>query len=185
MTIKLLGVSGSLRERSFHSALLRNAADLLLDDATLTIANIHDIPLYNSDLGGPPESVQRFKQQIAEADGMLLASPEYNHSISGVLKNAIDWASRQTPGQDRTVLSEKPVAFLHTATGAFGGVRAHEHLIQIAHAVNMRIVSRPAIIIPFARDKFDDDLTLIDATTREFIQKMLNNLVSFIRREKG
>lgn len=181
MTIQVLGISGSLRERSFNSALLRACQDLLPDDASLTITDLlRHLPHYNSDIDGDktPDIVHQFKAQIAEADALLIASPEYNHSISGVLKNAIDWASRRNPGEAGSVLNNKPLAIMGVATGAFGTVRMQQHLRDIAVGVNMRVVQRPFVLIANARDKFDHELQLVDEDTKTFVRQLLENLIA-------
>jgi chromate reductase, NAD(P)H dehydrogenase (quinone) len=185
-TVRILGISGSLRRKSFNSALLRACYTLLPDDDTsLTIADIQALPIYNGDIDGEntPDVVTQFKAQIREADALLLAYPEYNHSVSGAIKNAIDWASRRTPGADASVISGKPAGLMSVATGMFGGVRAREHMLQIAIAVNMTLVTRPAVLVPKAREKFDDDLNLTDGATRQFVGDLLQNLVDFTRKQ--
>jgi chromate reductase len=186
-SIRLLGICGSLRERSFNAALLRACHELLPEDASLDIADISRLPHYNSDIDGDatPDVVRDFKAQIANADGVLIASPEYNHSVPGVLKNAIDWASRRNPGDKTTVLNEKPLGIMGVATGAFGTVRMQQHLRLIAVGVNMHVVQRPYVLIASAREKFDDDLNLTDETTRQFVSELLTELVELARAKKA
>lgn len=175
--ITVLGMSGSLRAQSFNSALLRAAQEMVPEGMTLEIYDLAPIPMYNADHDGDnmPEVVRDFKARIAEADALLFASPEYNHSVSGVLKNALDWASRGKPSP----LSGKPVALMGVATGMFGTVRGFQHLRDIAFATNMHVLNRPMVLVPKAREKFDQDLNLIDEPTRAFVDELLVGLAEW------
>ncbi|MEM3227639.1 MAG: NADPH-dependent FMN reductase [Candidatus Micrarchaeaceae archaeon] len=180
--VKILGLSGSLRRGSFHSALLRAAKELLPEGAELEIYDISKIPFFNQDLEQSiPEEVQKFKEAIRKADALLFASPEYNHSISGVLKNAIDWASR--PPNDN-VFDGKPAAIISASTGAYGGIRAQYHLRQVFVYLNIHAINRPQIAIPFADQKFDKDGNLIDEKVRENLREQLKSLVDWAIRIK-
>lgn len=181
--IHILGISGSLRKASHNTGLLRAAQGMLPEGITLEIADLSQIPLYNGDLGneGAPESVQQFKARIAAADALLIATPEYNYSLTGVLKNAIDWASR--PPQT-SPLNGKPLA-ITGAGGRFGTVRAQLHLRQIAVFTNMLPLNKPELMIPMAWEKFDAEGNLTDPQTIEQLKELLEALVVWTRRLRG
>ncbi|MGB5191970.1 MAG: NADPH-dependent FMN reductase [Polyangiales bacterium] len=177
---QLLGISGSLRKSSLNTALLRSIGELMPKGATLSIASIEAIPLYNGDLdieGGPP-SVQALKAQIGNADGLLFATPEYNFSIPGVLKNAIDWASR--PGF-RSVLAHKPVAIIGASPGTVGTARAQGHLKQVLLGTLSEVFPYPEVLVSKAHERIQNG-QLADEPTREVLRKMLEAYVSWIRR---
>lgn len=169
--IRVLGISGSLREGSYNTKLLLAACEMLPDDMQMDIFNLASLPVYNDDLRreGYPEPVKEFRQQIAAADALLIATPEYNHSIPGVLKNALDWASRPPDPP----LVGKPVAIMGASTGNFGTVRAQLHLRQVLFALNSQPVNRPEMLVARAAEKFDSDGHLIDETTRTFLRDLL------------
>ena len=176
--IKILGISGSLRKNSFNRSLLEAAFELKPDNMDIEIFDISDIPLYNEDTRvlGEPDPVKLFKQKIAEADALLIATPEYNYSIPGVLKNAIDWASR--PPSD-SPLNGKPLAIMG-AGGRMGTVRAQNHLRQIAVETNMLTMNKPEVLVARAREKFDKDGKLTDERTKAQIRKLLNAFTDWI-----
>jgi len=152
MAIRILGISGSLRRESLNRALLRAAGTVLPNDVTLEIADISDLPLYNWDVeqeSGFPESVVRFRNQVASADGLLISTPEYNNSMPGALKNAIDWASRG--GQD-SPLNRKPAAMMGAA-GRLGSVRAQIHLRTVLLHNDLKTVQKPEVLVA-ADDNF-------------------------------
>jgi chromate reductase len=176
-TVRVLGFAGSLRAGSYNKALLRAAAELLPEGMTLEIFDIAPIPLYNDDvraLGFPP-SVAEFRARIAAADALLIAAPEYNFSIPGVLKNAIDWASRP-PDQP---FFRKPVAVMGASNGAFGTVRGQLALRQVFVTLNMLPIQKPEVLITTAQDKVDASGRLTDETSREHIRKLLEALKSW------
>jgi len=179
--IKLLGIAGSLRRTSFNHAALRAAQELVPADAELTIHDIAALPFYNQDLeaAGPPVAVLELRQSIHAADALLIATPEYNHSIPGVLKNAIDWASRPIAA---SALNGKPAALLGASVGIYGTVRAQLHLRQILTASNTYVMLKPELLITRASEKFDSDGQLTDETTREQLQTLLAALVAWTRR---
>ncbi len=176
--IRLLGISGSLRSASFNRGLLRAVAELMPEGMTLDIADISQIPLYNEDeyAISVPEAVRRLKEQIVIADGIVIATPEYNHSVPGVLKNAIDWASRPIKSQP---FAGKPLAVLG-AGGRSGTIRAQAHLRQIAAAVGMQQLSEPVVAVQRAWEKFDADGNLVDEDTRQLIQIQMTAFKAFI-----
>ncbi|GIV84769.1 MAG: NAD(P)H-dependent FMN reductase [Candidatus Roseilinea sp.] len=179
MHVHILGISGSLRRGSFNTALLRNAQAMLPADASLEIADLSGIPLFNQDHEhAPPEAVRTFKAKIAGADALLFAVPEYNYSLPGVLKNAIDWASRPYADQP---FSGKPAAIIG-AGGRFGTVRAQLHFRQIAGYLNLLMLPRPELMIPLAHQKFDADGALTDPEARDQLREVLNALVAWARR---
>lgn len=178
--VHVLGFAGSLREKSFNRGLLRAAAELLPEGMTLETFDLAPIPLFNDDVRqrGYPEIVQEFRRRIAEADAILIACPEYNYSMSGVLKNAIDWASRP-PDQP---LDDKPLGIVGATPGGYGTTRAQHHLRQTAVFVNMRPVNKPEVMIPGAANKFDEDGNLIDETSRGFLKDHLRALYDWTLR---
>ena len=180
--MNVIGISGSLRKGSFNTAALRAAQGLAPEGMTIERAEIGDLPLYNDDVraAGFPPPVERLRAQIAAADAVLLVTPEYNYSISGVLKNAIDWASRP-PSQP---FEAKPVAIMGASPGLFGSARAQYHLRQMLIFLNAMPVNRPEVMIGQAQNKFDADGNLTDEPTREFIRKLLVSLRDWTERLK-
>jgi chromate reductase len=176
--VKILGFAGSLRRNSFNRLLLRTAAKLLPNSAELEILDLDGIPLYNQDIEvvGIPESVRKFKNKIEGADAILIATPEYNHAYPVVLKNAIDWASRPY-GQNS--FAGKPVAVISASPGMLGGVAAQDQLKQVLLWLDMHIVPQPAVLVTSAHDKIDSEGNVTDPATREFLQKLLANLVRY------
>ncbi len=177
--IHVLGFAGSLRKGSYNRALLQAASELLPAGMSLEVFDLTPIPLYNADLeaAGEPEPVQQFKERIAAADALLIATPEYNYSIPGVLKNALDWASHPARSSP---LNGKPVAILG-AGGMFGTVRAQQHLRLIAVHNDMRVLNKPEVYISRPREKFDADGRLTDEPTRERIRTLLQALADWTR----
>lgn len=183
-SIHLLGISGSLRKGSYNTGLLRAAAELLPENTTLTLADISDIPLYNQDVfdEGMPAPVQRLREQIGDADALVIATPEYNYSVPAVLKNAIDWASRPAP---TTPLNQKPVAIMGASGGQFGTVRAQLHLRHILVYLDMLPLNKPEVLVNGARSKFDAEGNLTDQPTRELIRQQLEALARWTHRLRG
>ena len=178
--LKILGIPGSLRKQSYNHGALRAAQQLTPEGVTLDIFDLNGIPLYNQDLDGmPPARVTEFKAAIRAADAILFATPEYNFSIPGVLKNAIDWASR--PYGD-SAWSGKPVAIMGASVGALGTSRAQYHLRQTFVFLNMPVLQQPEVMIGNAGERFDKEGNLIDDKTREFIGKQVAALVEWTRR---
>ncbi len=178
--IKILGIAGSLRKNSYNKALLRAAVELAPADAEIETFDIAGIPPYNQDQDNDqPESVKEFKRKIREADAILIATPEYNYSIPGVLKNAIDSASR--PYGDNA-FDCKPVAIMGASIGMIGTARAQYHLRQSFVFLNMYPINQPEVMVPYAQDKVDANGRLTDETAKGLILLLLENLVSWARR---
>jgi chromate reductase, NAD(P)H dehydrogenase (quinone) len=178
---KLIGISGSLRKQSYNTALLRCAATLLAKGSTLEIKSIGDIPLYSGDIeekSGLPASVSALKQSIQAADGIVIATPEYNGSIPGVLKNTLDWLSR-TNLDKLNVLSGKPVALMGATPGGMGTTNAQVACLQVFRALRMRLwVTNGALTVSAAHQKFDQEGALTDAAVREQLQNYLAGFIN-------
>jgi len=180
--IKILGVAGSLRAQSYNRAALRAAQSLVPPGVTLDVFELDGITPFNQDEERkPPQKVLDFKARIRAADAILLATPEYNYSIPGVLKNAIDWASR--PYGD-SAWNGKPVAIMSASVGMFGGMRAQYHLRQCFVFLNMDAVLQPEVAIGNAQQKFDAQGDLTDSTSRQLITQLLQNLADKARAAK-
>ncbi len=180
--VLILGFAGSLRRGSYNRALLRNAAELIPPGANLEIFGLEGIPLFNQDLEADmPEKVREFKSRIRSADAVLIATPEHNFTIPGVLKNAIDWGSR--PRGDNSFRG-KPVALMSASTGMLGGARAQYHLRQAFFYLDMRQITKPEVFVAFARQKFDESGRLLDQQARDIISQLLRSLVDLARRAK-
>ena len=179
-TIKVLGIAGSLRKESFNRAALRAATQLVPDGATIEVFELDGLPGFNQDEEqNPPARVVELKQRVREADAILFVTPEYNYSIPGVLKNAIDWASR--PYGD-SAWSGKPAAIMGASVGALGTARAQYHLRQMFVFLNMFPINQPEVMIANAADRFDAAGNLTHDPTKEFIRQLLQNLVDWTRR---
>lgn len=170
-TIHVLGFSGSLRKASFNTGLLNEAGKLLPGGVTFETFDLSPIPFYNADVEaeGAPDAVLRFKERIAAADALLIASPEYNYSVTGVLKNAIDWASR--PPKDSPLVN-KPVALMG-AGGLYGTVRSQLHLRQIFVFTGSHVMTRPDVHVMRSWEKFDSEGNLTDEETREKVAELM------------
>jgi chromate reductase, NAD(P)H dehydrogenase (quinone) len=174
---KILGIVGSLRQASFNKGLMKAAQSLLSEGMSLTVADISGLPLFNEDLeSNVPSQVTNFKSQIEEADAILIATPEYNYSIPGVLKNAIDWASRPYGNNS---FDGKPVGIMGASVGMLGTARAQYHLRQIFVFLNVHPLNRPEIMVPFAAQNFDDQGNLTNEKTKKAIAQMLQSLVEW------
>jgi len=177
--LRVLGISGSLRRSSFNTALLESAVQLLPPGMTLESFDLSTLPMYNQDDEKPfPPAVEDFRRRLALADALLIASPEYNASITGALKNAIDWASRP-PSQP---LNGKPVAIMGASTGKFGTLRAQLHLRQILTHVGALTLPKPEVLIARAGQAFTPDGDLIDETARGFLRDLLVALADWTTR---
>jgi len=178
--ISVLGICGSLRKASFNAAALRTAIELKPAGMAVTVADISQIPLYDEDIRaqGFPAPVETLRQQIKAADALLFACPEYNYSMSGVLKNAIDWASRP-PDQP---FAGKPAAIISAAAGMAGGARAQGDLRRSMVFLDMHPLNKPEVLIFQAQNKFDADGKLTDDVARGLIGDLMANLLSWARR---
>lgn len=167
----ILGISGSLRKGSYNSAALRIAQELVPDGVKIELADISPIPLYNDDvrLKGLPPSVVSLGEQITTADAILIATPEYNYSIPGVLKNTIDWVSKVP----NLPFRRKPVAILGASAGAIGTARSQYDLRKVFVSQDAYVLSQPEIMIASAHARFDADGHLTDEKTRELIGKQI------------
>jgi chromate reductase len=158
--VNMLGFAGSLRKGSYNKALLREATKLVPTGAKIENFDLEGIPAFNQDLEqAMPDKVKEFKAKIRAADAILIAMPEYNYSIPGVLKNAIDWASR--PHGDNS-FEDKPVAMMSASTGMLGGARAQYHLRQVFVFLDMYPINKPEVIVTFAPSRFDEKGNLTD-----------------------
>lgn len=176
--VKILGFAGSLRKGSYNRSLLRAAAELLPENATLEIFDLEGIQPFNQDQEStPPQRVKEFKAAIKSADGVLIVTPEYNYSVPGVLKNAIDCASR--PYGD-SAWPGKPLALMGASTGMLGTARAQYHLRQTFLFLDVHAVTRPEIFVTFAAQKFDQNGKLTDEPTRAVVKQLLQALVDLI-----
>jgi NAD(P)H-dependent FMN reductase len=178
--VTITGISGSLRQGSLNSALLRAAADLMPEGSVMRIASIEGIPLYDGDLeaeSGLPAPVAALKEAIATADGLLLATPEYNNGIPGVFKNAIDWASRPASDIPR-VFGGKPVAMMGASPGGFGTVLAQNGWLPVLHTLGTRHWSGGRMLVSRAGSAFSDGV-LVDDGVRERLRQFLAEFVDF------
>ena len=180
-TTHVFAFAGSLRDGSYNRALLRAAQEVAPDGMTIEIFDLAGVPLYNADLEaeGDPERVTALKDGIRAADAVLIATPEYNHGVAGVTKNAIDWASR--PPRE-SPLDQKPVAILGASPGLTGTARGQSQLRQAFEFTNSFCMPQPEILVYRAHEKFDDEGTLTDARTREFLETFLASFADWIRR---
>jgi len=175
----ILGIAGSLRKDSYNRAALRAAQQLAPEGAHVEIFDISGLPGFSQDdESNPPAKVTEMKQQIRKADAILFVTPEYNYSIPGVLKNAIDWASR--PYGD-SAWTGKPVAVMGASVGMMGSARAQYHLRQTFVFLNMHAVNQPEVMLSNAAKRFDDQGNLTDETARKLIQQLLAELVRWTR----
>ncbi len=178
--IRILGIAGSLRRESYNRAALRAATQLAPDGASIEIFELDGITGFNQDEEqNPPAKVVELKRRIREADAILIVTPEYNYSIPGVLKNAIDWASR--PYGD-SAWNGKPAAIMGASVGTIGTARAQYHLRQMMVFLNMFPINQPEVMIGNAQERFDSEGNLTDEQTKEFIRQLLQNLVDWTRR---
>jgi chromate reductase len=178
-TIRLLGISGSIRQGSTNTVILRTLAERLDGRASLTVFPLNDVPLYNGDLEAErlPEPVRALKRAIAESDGIVLCSPEYNHGMSGVLKNALDWASRPAFASP---LKDKPSLLMTSSPGYVGGARAHVQMQETLGSSLARIVVRPQVVIAGVLQKITDG-RLVDENSIKFCLEAVDDLIKEIR----
>jgi len=179
---QLVGISGSLRKGSFNTMLLKAASQVLPFNVSMEIISIEDIPLYNADLDLPsakqrPQPVEHFRKMLTDADGILISSPEYNYSIPGGLKNAIDWASR---GEDSPLL-RKPVAVIGATTGLWGTTRMQLAFHNVFLFLDMKPVYKPEVLVAQAEKKFDKNGNLIDEVAKKILKQKLEALKEMIQ----
>jgi chromate reductase len=173
-------ISGSLRHGSYNTAALHAAAELAPEGVTIVKEGLADIPIYDEDLkaAGFPAAVIRLQQAIASADAVLIATPEYNYSVSGVLKNAIDWVSRTDPQP----FANKPVAIMGASPGALGTARAQYDLRRMFVYLDSHVLNKPEVMISAAHTRFDADGKLTDEATRKFVASLLTALRDWTHR---
>ena len=177
--IRILGIAGSLRRKSYNRAALRAAQQLVPQDAVLDVFELDGIPVFSEDdEQQPPAKVVEFKKRIREADAILFVTPEYNYSIPGVLKNAIDWASR--PYGD-SAWTDKPAAIMGASVGTLGTARAQYHLRQVFVFLNVHTINQPEVMIGNAAQNFDAEGNLTNESTKNLIRQLLTNLVTRTR----
>jgi chromate reductase len=178
--MKVLGFAGSLRKASFNKALLRAAVEVAPASMAIEIFDLEGIPPFNQDHETqPPEKVKEFKARIRAADAILIATPEANYSVPGVLKNAIDWASRP---YGESAFDGKPAAIMGASVGMIATARAQYHLRQCCVFLNMYPVNQPEVMVPFAQDKIDENGRLVDEPTRKRIGELLISLMAWTKR---
>lgn len=169
--LKIVALSGSLRAQSYNTMALKAAATLLPEGVSLEILDYSDVPLYNGDIHahGQPAAIERLRAQIAAADGLLIASPEYNFSVAGVLKNAIDWLSKAAPVQP---FKNKPTAIISATTGPLGGARSQYDLRKIMASIEAIVMPKPEIFIGNSATRFQDG-KLVDEATAKLLQAQM------------
>jgi chromate reductase len=178
--VTILGIAGSLRKGSYNRAALRAAAQLVPKGAAIEIFDLDGIPPFNQDEeGNPPERVSLFKSRIRAANAILFVTPEYNYSVPGVLKNAIDWASR--PYGDNA-WDGKAAAVMGASVGSIGTARAQYHLRQTFVFLNMYAINQPEVMISNASSRFDQQGNLTDQNTQQLIRKLLERLTHWARK---
>ncbi len=179
--IKIIGISGSLRSKSYNTALLRAMAGMMPDGAEMIIASIADIPLYNQDIEtglGIPSAVVEMKSMVEESDGIILATPEYNNSMPGVLKNAIDWLSRP-PSDVKKIFGGKPVGIMGASPGRFGAILGQDSWLSVLHILGMQVWGGKRMRVANAAQLFDESGALVDRRTEEEIRKYAHEFVQF------
>jgi chromate reductase len=175
--IKVLAFAGSLRKGSYNKALIRAAVEVAPPTVSIEIFDLEGIPPFNQDFeNNPSPKVKEFKEKIRTADALLIATPEYNFSVSGVLKNALDSASRPKQGNP---LEGKPVAIMSASTGRFGGARAQYHLRQSFIFLNMHPVNRPEVMLSDAPHNVDADGNVTNEQTRQLVRQLLEALAEW------
>jgi chromate reductase len=181
--VKILGIAGSLRKGSYNRSALRAAVKLVPPGSTLEIVDLDGIPPFNEDHEKEfPPHAREFKAKVSAADAILIVTPEYNYSVPGVLKNAIDWASRP---YGTSAWNAKPIGIMGASVGALGTARAQYHLRQMFVFLNMFPLNQPEVMIAHAAEKFDEQGNLKDLKTSEKIKELLEALVDWTRRLKN
>lgn len=179
--MKILAFAGSLRKGSLNKSLLMAVKELAPEHMNITIFDLEGISLFNEDVEaeGDPDRVAEFKETILQADGILIASPEYNHGMTGITKNAIDWASRPPKNP---VMRYKPGGVMGASPGITGTARSQEQLRQALKALGAYCMPSPELLLFRAREKFDENGTLTDESTRKFISKYLNDFSEWVEK---
>ncbi|HEX9946939.1 MAG TPA: NADPH-dependent FMN reductase [Allosphingosinicella sp.] len=179
--LSILGLAGSLRRGSYNRALLRSASQLAPGGMAIEIFDLSEVPLYNGDVEaeGDPQGVARLKQAIAAADGVLIATPEYNHGVPGVMKNAVDWASRP-PGA--APLGGKPVGIIGASPGSTGTARGQSQLRQAFEFTDSYCMAQPELLVARAHEKFDPEGRLTDPETGRYLVRYLTAFAAWVRR---
>lgn len=179
--LSILAFAGSLRRDSYNRALLRAAAERAPDGMAIDVFDLAQVPLYNGDVEaeGDPEAVARLKQAIAAADGVLMATPEYNHGVPAVMKNAVDWASRPPRSAP---LGGKPVGIIGASPGITGSARGQSQLRQAFEFTNSYCMPQPELLVFKAHEKFDPEGRLTDAATGEHLSRYLTAFAAWVRR---
>jgi chromate reductase len=182
-TLHLIGIAGSLRRHSFNRALLSAACELAPSNLIINVRTLDDIPLFNEDLedAGTPSSVVALRTAVRKADGLLLVTPEYNHGVPGVLKNAVDWLSQPLR---QSALEGKPAAIMGASTALTGTARSQSQLRQSFVLTNSPVMSQPEVLIARAHEKFDAQGRLTDEATCRFVTIFLLRMADWLRREK-
>ncbi len=177
--MNILAFAGSLRSGSLNKALLRNAKEAAPEGMEIEIFDLEGIPLFNADLEkeGVPERVNEFKEAIRRSDGILIASPEYNHGMSGVTKNAVDWASRPPKNP---VMMGKPAAIVGASPGITGTARSQEQLRQTLKGLDVRCMASPEFLLYRAKEKLDDEGVLTDDSTRDFLKTFMKEFADWV-----
>jgi chromate reductase len=179
--LTFLGIAGSLRRGSYNRGLIRAAVEVAPEGTTVVPFDLADLPMFNADVEaeGDPAAVAAFKRAISAADALLIATPEYNHCVPGLLKNAIDWASRPARW---SVLTGKPVAIMGATPGSGGTARAQAHLRDGLAYTNGYVLPLPEVLVPLAGAKFDAEGNLTDPETRDEVRDLLVSLAAWTRR---
>jgi chromate reductase, NAD(P)H dehydrogenase (quinone) len=175
MSLKFLGIAGSLRQKSTHKGLLNTALSHLPEGVSMELADLSDIPFYNADLTEKPPAVQRVLAQMAEANALVLACPEYNYSLAPALKNILDWASREP---QNAILSGKAVAIMG-AGGSMGSSRAQSHLRQVCVCLNLHPLNRPEVFVNAFAGAFDAEGTLVDERQIQVVAQQMQALAQW------
>lgn len=180
----VIGIAGSLRKASYNRALLRAAVEQAPPGLSIAVESLDAIPLYNGDVeaAGIPASVTALRDAIRAADGLLIITPEYNHGVPGVVKNAVDWLSR---GPKPQAFDAKPVAIGGTTPGGFGTRAAQYQLRQALTPLNAFVMPQPSLMLPGAQEKFDAGPALVDARARETLSRFLAGFTAWIGRVGG
>ena len=181
--ITIIGFGGSLRKGSYNRMLLKDVQRLMPENSILEITDISKIPIYNEDADNENNiNIVNFRESIKRADGFIIATPEYNYSIPGFLKNAIDSVSKPA---DKNPFAGKPGVIMSASMGMLGGSRAQYHLRQVLTCLDARLINRPEVFINFAPKKFDENEHLTDEMAVKFILELLNKLIQEIRLERS